>query len=147
MQNLGNKTTENNHPEAQHIEGKDSAVLIESLYVANLLILPGLAFIALLYLFIKKRNSLPALARSHLDQTMSACIWIAFMFLTASATIMVMRYSGVEDVTLWMIVVMLFTILHASMVFLGILGLAKALSGKCYRYPVVGKPLPDNCPE
>ena len=146
MQHSENKTAENSQLNELTIEGKDSAVLIESLYVANLLILPGLAFIALLYLFMTKRNSLPALAGSHLEQTMSACVWIAFMLFTASTTIMIMRFSGVEDVTLWMIVVILFTILHASMVFLGILGLAKALAGKCYRYPVVGKQLPDDCP-
>jgi len=151
MQHSDNKTSENSQPDEENIAdsniaGKDSAVLIESLYVANLLILPGLAFIALLYLFMTKHDSLPALARSHLEQTMSACVWIAFMLLTASTTIMIMRFSGVEDVTLWMIVVILFTILHASMVFLGILGLAKALAGKCYRYPVVGKQLPDDCP-
>lgn len=133
--------------DGQVIAGKNSAVLVESLYVANLLILPGLAFLALLYLFITKHNSLPALAKSHLDQTMSACVWIAVMILVGSTSVMVMRYAGVEDVTLWMIVVIVFTILHASMVFMGILGLAKALSGKCFHYPVVGRPLPANCPE
>lgn len=147
MQHSENKAPENNSvdADAQDIAGKDSAVLIESLYVVNLLLLPGLAFMALLYIFLKKHDSLPVLARSHLDQTMSACVWIAFMLLTASTTIMLMSFSGVEDVTLWMIVVILFTILHASMVFLGILGLSKALAGKCYRYPVVGKALPHDC--
>ncbi|MCG6937888.1 MAG: hypothetical protein LJE83_06900 [Gammaproteobacteria bacterium] len=145
MQRSENKVPLNNMVDGQVIAGKDLAVLIESLYVANLLVLPGLAFLALLYIFMKKRHSLPALAKSHLDQTMSACIWIAAMLLVATTSVLAMRYAGVEDVTLWMIVVMLFTILHASMVFLGILGLAKALAGKCFRYPVVGKPLPDNC--
>jgi hypothetical protein len=129
------------------IAGKDSAVLIESLYVANLLILPGLAFMALLYLFISRRDSLPALARSHLEQTMSACVWIAGMIIVGSTSIYMMRLNGVEDVTLWIIVVLVFTIMHASMVLLGILGLAKALAGKCYRFPVVGRPLPQGCPQ
>jgi uncharacterized Tic20 family protein len=145
MQHSENKSPLNNLVDGQVIEGKDSAVLIESLYVANLLVLPGLAFLALLYLFITKHDSLPALAKSHLEQTMSACVWIAVMLLIGSISIFAMRYAGVEDVTLWMIVVILFTILHASMVFLGILGLAKALAGKCFHYPVVGRPLPDNC--
>jgi uncharacterized Tic20 family protein len=146
MQHSENKTPENNQLDGQDIEGKNSAILIESLYVANLLILPGLAFMALLYLFMTKHDKLPVLAKSHLEQTISACVWIAVMFLIASTTIMIMRFSGVEDVTLWMIVVILFTMLHASMVLLGIVGLSKALSGKCYRYPVFGKAMPHDCP-
>lgn len=147
MQHSENKESQSNPVDAQVIAGKDSAVLIESLYVANLLILPGLSFLALLYLFMNKRRSLPLLARSHLDQTMSACIWIAVLLTACTTSVFTMRYAGIEDVTLWIIAVILFTTLHASMVFLGILGLAKALAGKCFRYPVVGKALPDKCPK
>ena len=107
------------------------------------MLLPGLAFLILLYLFISRHKSLPPLAKSHLEQTMSACVWIAFMLLVGSSSIFAMSYAGVEDVTLWMIVVIVFTMIHASMVFLGIFGLAKALAGKCYRYPIVGRPLPE----
>ena len=129
------------------MDGKDFAVLVESLYVANLLILPVLAFIVLALLFLKKHGSLPALADSHLEQTMSASIWIGVFFVIAALTVMLMNLVGIEDVTLWMIAVITFTIIHATMVLIGVFGLAKALSGKCWRYPVVGKPLPANCPE
>ena len=46
-----------------------------------------------------------------------------------------------------MIVVIVFTIIHATMVLFGVLGLAKAMSGKCWRYPVFGKALPRDCPQ
>ncbi len=138
--------SENKPPQNNPVAGQDFAVLVESLYVANLLILPMLAFIALAILFLKKHGSLPPLADSHLEQTMSACIWIAVMFSIAAMTIMVMSLVGIEDVTLWVIIVILFTILHATMVLLGVFGLSKALAGKCWRYPVIGKPLPHNCP-
>lgn len=129
------------------MDGKDFAVLVESLYVANLLILPVLAFIILALLFFKKHGSLPALADSHLEQTMSASIWIGVFFFITALTVMLMNLVGIEDVTLWMIAIITFTIIHATMVLFGVFGLAKALSGKCWRYPVVGKPLPANCPE
>ena len=129
------------------MDGKDFAVLVESLYVANLLILPVLAFIILALIFIKKHGSLPALADSHLEQTMFASIWIGVFFFITALTVMLMNLIGIEDVTLWMIAIITFTIIHATMVLLGVFGLAKALSGKCWRYPVVGKPLPANCPE
>ena len=129
------------------MDEKDFAVLVESLYVANLLILPVLAFIILALLFIKKHGSLPTLADAHLEQTMSASIWIGVIFFIAAITVMLMNLLGVEDVTLWVIAIITFTIIHATMVLLGVVGLAKALAGKCWRYPLVGKPLPANCPQ
>ena len=128
------------------MDGKDFAVLAESLYVANLLILPVLAFIILALIFLKKHGSLPALADSHLEQTMSASIWIGVFFFITALTVMLMNLVGIEDVTLWIIAIITFTIIHATMVLFGVFGLAKALAGKCWRYPLVGKPLPADCP-
>jgi len=142
--------SESNTPASQgesKMDGKDFAVLVESLYVANLLILPVLAFIILALIFLKKHGSLPALADSHLEQTMSASIWIGVFFLIAALTVMLMNLVGIEDVTLWIIAIITFTIIHATMVLFGVFGLAKALAGKCWRYPLVGKPLPATCAE
>lgn len=150
MQDLENKTgNENmadNTAKNDTVAGQDFAILVESLYVINLLLLPVLAFIVLVFLFLKKHGTLPPLAESHLEQTISASVWIAVMVFVGGMTIMMMSLLGIEDVTLWIIVVILFTIIHATMVLLGVLGLAKALSGKCWRYPVVGKPLHSDCP-
>ena len=129
------------------VDGQDFAVLFESLYVANLLFLPVLAFIILVFLFLKKHGSLPPLANSHLEQTISAGFLTDIMFFVAALTIMMMRLVGVEDITLWLIAIILYTIVYATMLLLGILGLAKALSGKCWSYPVVGRKLPPGCPE
>ena len=133
--------------EEKKVDGQNFAVMVEALYVINLLLVPVLAFIVLVYLFLKKHGSLPPLANSHLEQTISAGFITAAMFFVGGLTIMMMNLSGVEDVTLWMIAVIAFTIVHATMVFLGVIGLAKALAGKCWRYPVVGRELPPGCPE
>jgi uncharacterized membrane protein len=69
------------------------------------------------------------------------------MFIACAGIIMLLRRWGLEDVGIWMIVVIVFTIIHATMVLLGVLGLAKAMAGKCWRYPVFGHALPDNCPQ
>lgn len=134
-------------PDDIKINGRDFAVLLESLYVANLLILPLLAFIILALIFIRKHGSLPTLADSHLEQTISASIWTGVIFFIAAISVMLMKLVGVEDVTIWIIAIITFTIIHATMVLFGVFGLAKALAGKCWRYPLVGKPLPANCPE
>ena len=138
---------ENLPVEEQAAEGQSLAVVAESLYVANLLILPFIAFFVLVYIFIKQHGSAPPLARSHLEQTLSASIGIAIMFFACAMIIMLLRAWGLEDVGIWMIVVIVFTIIHATMVLFGVLGLAKAMSGKCWRYPVFGKTLPRDCPQ
>lgn len=139
--------SENNITEEKQVDGQDFAVMVEALYVINLLLVPVLAFIILVYLFLKKHGSLPPLANSHLEQTISAGLLTAVMFFVGGMTIMMMNLGGIEDVTLWVIAIILFTILHATMVLLGVIGLAKALSGKCWSYPVVGRKLPPDCPE
>ena len=127
--------------------GKNLAVTAESLYVANLLILPFFAFLTLLLLYLKHNDKAPPLAQSHFDQTIRASLWLALMFSVAAATVLLLRSMGIEDVTLWMIVVLAFTIVHASMVLLGVVGLARAMAGKCWRYPLFGKHLPRDCPD
>ncbi len=126
-------------------EGQSMAILSESLYIANLLLIPLLGFIILAIIFIRNHDSAPVLARSHLEQTVSASIWIGLIFFIAALTVMMLNLVGVEDLTIWMTVIIVFTLFHASMVLLGIIGLSKALSGKCWSYPVVGKSLPEDC--
>jgi uncharacterized membrane protein len=129
------------------IDGQQLAILAESLYVANLLIIPFLGFIILGFVFLKKHGSAPPLAQSHLEQTIAASIGIAIMFIAFAGIIMLLRMWGLEAVGVWMIVVIVFTIIHATMVLFGVLGLARAMAGKCWRYPVFGHALPDDCPQ
>ena len=129
------------------VDGKPLAILAESLYVANLLIIPFAGFIILGFIFLKKHGDAPPLAQSHLEQTVAASIGIAIMFIAFAGIIMLLRMWGLEAVAVWIIAVIVFTIIHATMVLFGVLGLAKAMAGKCWRYPVFGHALPDNCPQ
>ena len=127
-------------------DGQQLAIVAESLYVANLLILPFAAFLVLVIVFLKKHGSAPPLGRSHLEQTIAASIGIAIMFFACAGIIVLLRSWGLQDVGIWMIVVIVFTIIHATMVLFGVLGLAKAMAGKCWRYPLFGTALPSDCP-
>jgi len=133
-------------PDEQTIAGQELAVLAESLYVANLLILPFVAFIVLGLIFLKKHHSAPPLAQSHLEQTISASIGIVILSIACAGIIMLLKMWGLEDAGVWIIVVIVFTIIHATMVLFGVLGLAKAMAGKCWRYPLFGNLLPTDCP-
>jgi hypothetical protein len=42
-------------------------------------------------------------------------------------------------------VILYFTFCHSTLVLLGIVGLAKAMAGQCWQFPLVGRPLPLDC--
>ena len=121
------------------VPGQGLATLAESLYLVNLLLLPGLAFIALLVVYLRNIHTAPALAVCHLRQTLSASLWAGVLLLVANSVIVLL--GGYQSPHTWMVVVLYFTTCHATLVLLGVLGLAKALAGQCYRFPLVGRAL------
>ncbi len=118
--------------------GYGVAVAAEVLYLTNLLLVPGLAFVVLIGLYFRERHSAPPLARCHLVQTVSASIWAGVMLVVVNLLIIVL--GGYDSPHTWMIVIIYFTTVHATLVLLGTLGLARAMAGKHYHYPLVGRP-------
>jgi hypothetical protein len=118
--------------------GQTLAVVAEALYIANLLLLPGLCFIILLRLYFKHRVSAPALAVCHLRQTVSASIWAGVLLVIANLAIFLL--GGYTSANTWTVAIIYFTTCHSTLVLLGILGLAKAMAGQNFIYPLVGKP-------
>jgi len=116
--------------------GQGLAVAAESLYLINLLLLPGLGFLLLLGLYFRYRNSASPLARMHLRQTMSASLWAGALLIFTNLLIVVL--GGYQTAWTWIIVILYFTTVHATLVLLGILGLARALAGQPCRYPLIG---------
>ena len=117
--------------------GQTLAVVAESLYLANLLLAPGLAFIILLRLYFKHRASAPALAVCHLRQTVSASIWAGILLVIANLAIFLL--GGYTSANTWTVAIVYFTTCHSTLVLLGMLGLAKAMAGQNYIYPLLGK--------
>ena len=124
--------------EQTEIPGQSLAVWAETLYLANLLLAPGLAFLMLLWLYFKRSAEMPALARCHLRQTISASIWAGVLLVIANLIIILL--GGYAAPKTWMIVIIYFTTCHSTLVLLGVLGLAKAMAGQKYVYPLVGRP-------
>jgi len=128
------------HSEPEQGEtGQGLAVTAEALYIVNLLLLPGLAFAALLFVYFRNIHTAPALAVCHLRQTLSASLWAGALLLFANIVIVLL--GGYRSPNTWMVVIIYFTTCHATLVMLGVLGLAKAMAGQCFRYPLVGRPL------
>ena len=123
--------------------GEGLAVAAESLYLANLILVPGVAFAGLVWLYFTRRREAPPLAVAHLDQTVSASLWAGLLLIGVNAAILLV--GGYDGPNVWTVVIVYFTVFHSTLVMLGILGLAKAMAGQCWRYPLVGRPLPPGC--
>lgn len=128
---------------ADEIDGMAMAITAESLYLINLLLLPGLGFLALLWTWRRAAGRAPPLAAAHLTQTLSASIWAGLLLVIANA--MILMLGGYDGPYVWVIVITYFTLAHSMLVVLGAYGLAKAMAGQCWRFPLVGRPLPMGC--
>ncbi len=120
--------------------GQGLAIAAESLYLVNLLLLPGLGFLLLLWLYFRHRKDAPPLARVHVWQTVSASLWAGALLVLAN--LLIVALGGYQAAWTWVVVILYFTTAHTTLVVLGILGLARALAGQPCRYPVIGKLLP-----
>lgn len=117
------------------------AVAAESLYLINLMLAPGLAFIALLALWLRHRRSAPPLARCHLAQTMAASLWAGGLLVFVNAAIIAL--GGYHSAYTWVVVILYFTTCHTTLICFGALGLARALAGRPYVFPLIGRPCDD----
>mgnify|MGYP001407076708 CR=1 FL=1 len=118
--------------------GLTLAVWAEALYLTNLLLLPGICFAVLLWLYFKHRASAPSLAVCHLKQTIAGSLWAGVLL--GVVTVVVVALSDYSSEATWVIIITYFVCFHATLVMLGVLGLAKAMAGQTYVYPLIGKP-------
>ena len=56
------------------------------------------------------------------------------------ANLAIILLGGYTAPSTWVIVILYFTTAHSTLVLLGVMGLAKAMAGKNYVYPLVGRP-------
>ncbi len=124
--------------ENDDLPGQDTAIAAEALYLVNLLLLPFFGFLGLLVLYLRFRHKAPSLARCHLAQTMRASLWGALLLLVVNALILLL--GGYDSPSTWVVLILYFSTCHTTLVILGVVGLAKAMAGKHYRYPLLGRP-------
>ena len=120
----------------EDVPGREIAVAAEALYLANLMLIPGIAFAALLVLWWRERGRAPALARNHLGQTLAASLWAGLLLVVANVAIVLA--GGCGSPYTWIIAILYFTVCHSTLIFCGAIGLARALAGRHFRFPLIG---------
>jgi hypothetical protein len=114
--------------EADAPAGASLAVAAQALYLANLLIAPGLAFLALGWLRWRRRPAASPLARAHLDQAWRASLLVGLLLvLVVSAVVFAF---GPRSGWTWVVVILYVTFVHSSFVLIGVVGLARAMAGR-----------------
>lgn len=123
-------------PDAVAKQQQRVAVTAQSLYLANLMIAPVLAFIGLLYLYLANRSKAGELATSHMRQAINAAVIGGSMLLIFCVCFLLM--GGLQSVYGWMALLLYFTCIHAAMILFGVIALVKAMAGQSYTYPLIG---------
>ena len=118
------------------LPGISLATAAETLFLANLLILPVFSFLLLILLYSKYRKTEDTTGLCHMRQTLLASIWGGILIVLVTLIILLM--GGFDNGWTWVVVITYFTTIHATFVLLGALGLAKAMAGKHYHYPLIG---------
>lgn len=121
---------------AEEKPGQALAVLAESLFLINLLLLPGLAFLILAGLWLNFRHRAPALATQHLRQATFVSLWGGLLIVTLGGGILLA--GGLDQAWSWVVLILYFTCIHSTLVLVGMYALIKAMNGQIWRYPLIG---------
>lgn len=116
--------------------GQALAVLAESLFLINLMLLPGIAFAILAGVWLKHRDSAPPLARQHLRQATLVSLWGGALIVVLGGGIILA--GGLDVAWTWVVLILYFTCIHSTLILLGMVALIKAMAGERWRFPLIG---------
>lgn len=117
--------------------GKALAVRAEVLFLVNLMLLPVVAFLGIVYLYVAYYEHAPLLARNHLRQSLMASLVGGGVLVLV--TLLIALLGGMHSGYTWVAVVLYFTLVHSSLILVGAIGLSRALVGKPVCYPIIGR--------
>ena len=109
------------------------AVVAPVLFLLNLLLLPGLAFLILTYLYYKYKDIDDPIARTQLIQNFYASIVAGLAIVGIS--IIIILIGGLSSMYSWMIMLLYALSIHATLVLLGAFSFAKGVNQEAYIYP------------
>jgi len=105
--------------------GRD-AIIYQSLYLMNLLLIPGASFLLLLWFFAKKNKQL-GWQRIHLYRSVQLSALAGFFILIIPLVVLVTTDAFEASL---MVMIIYFVTMHAAFVLLGMLNLSRAMARK-----------------
>jgi len=121
-------------PTTQEIQIASTAA---TLYLLNILLLPFAAFVLLLVLYQRQRHHVSTLVQCHLIQALRASVCAGLMLILVSAGILL--FGDLHQVGTWIFFILYVLCVHSVFILFGVFALTKALAGKHYFYPLIGK--------
>ncbi|MGL1833021.1 hypothetical protein ACKVEX_05370 [Rhodocyclaceae bacterium SMB388] len=125
----------------EQMPGPPLAILAEALFLANLMIIPVLGFALNVLLWHRHRHHESPIVRNHVEQTMFTSIWGGAILVGVS--VFVFLLGGLDNPISWVVGVLYFVCVHATLILLGVLGLNKAMLAQKWRYPILGPVVED----
>jgi uncharacterized Tic20 family protein len=92
----------------------------------------------LVLLYLLKHKDADSLALNHLSQTVGVSVIGGVLLVLIIALILLL--GGFDSGYTWMVVILYFTFIHSSLIFMGVFGLVRALNGQHFVYPWIGRP-------
>jgi hypothetical protein len=124
-------------PPSADESGQRLALTAECLFLANLTLAPVVAFLLLLVLYYRQNTETPALARCHLRQAMAGSLWAGVLLVLLNCVILLL--GGYHSTYTLIALILYFITCHSVFILLGMAGIAKALSGQPFVYPLIGR--------
>jgi len=112
----------------KHLSLSDScdAIVYQSLFLMNLLLIPGLSFMMLTWFFVRRKNN-KGWQRIHLYRSVQLSVLSCFFLIIIPVTILSTTHTF--DVSL-MLIIIYFVTMHAAFVLLGMLNISRAMAKK-----------------
>ncbi len=112
------------------------AVIAEVLYLVNLMLAPGLAFLVIALMKWRWQRRASSLVRNHIAQAFAGSIWAGLLLV--GVNVLLLSTVGYASPWTWIIGILYFTCCHASLIFCGVVGLSRAISGQPFVFPLIG---------
>jgi hypothetical protein len=115
---------------------RERAIRAQALYLLNLTLLPGIAFLMLWRMQASAGNGAGPFARQHLRQAFIAGIWSGALLVVAVAIIA--SLADPRRPATWIAIIVYVICVHSTLLLAGVIGLSRAMAGKAWRYPLIG---------
>ena len=119
------------------VDSNRAAVFAEVLFLANLLIAPGIAFVGIGLLLYTERRDRESLAYQHASQAFGVSLFGGAIIVIVSGLLFIS--GGFSSAYTWTAVILYFTCVHSALILFGVVALVKALNSERYRFPLVGR--------